>query len=256
MNDAVKSSTDSESTSPQLLSEARAWNDDAWRQIVYRYGPNRRGRRPKWITPGAIVATLLWMVVSVAFGACLPSLWPYLCRWAQPKPARVQGARPWAKGISKRAPVKLSAHLKPPPTPQEQIKKLRWDIEYRDRKLRGFEEFLAMEEVRRESEHAGVLETMHDRIKQAKQAEEKSRKIEKAYGTMKCKYDTMGYELHTVQCREQRCQKKNVRLEKEVNDLKIIKWTLQKEARSLQREKSNLEAENEGLKAGKTTKEN
>jgi membrane protein len=35
--------------------------------IVYRYGPNRRGRRPKWITPGAIVATVLWMAVSIAF---------------------------------------------------------------------------------------------------------------------------------------------------------------------------------------------
>ncbi|WP_210528385.1 YihY/virulence factor BrkB family protein [Rubellimicrobium arenae] len=35
--------------------------------IVYRYGPNRRGHRPKWITPGAIAATLLWLVVSIAF---------------------------------------------------------------------------------------------------------------------------------------------------------------------------------------------
>jgi membrane protein len=35
--------------------------------IVYRFGPNRRGRRPKWITPGAVVATVLWMVVSVGF---------------------------------------------------------------------------------------------------------------------------------------------------------------------------------------------
>ncbi|WP_246082591.1 YihY/virulence factor BrkB family protein [Rubellimicrobium rubrum] len=39
--------------------------------IVYRFGPNRRGHRPKWITPGAIVATILWMVVSVAFGVYL-----------------------------------------------------------------------------------------------------------------------------------------------------------------------------------------
>ncbi|MBP1806414.1 YihY/virulence factor BrkB family protein [Rubellimicrobium aerolatum] len=39
--------------------------------IVYRYGPNRRGHRPKWITPGAIVATVLWMLVSVAFGVYL-----------------------------------------------------------------------------------------------------------------------------------------------------------------------------------------
>lgn len=35
--------------------------------IVYRFGPNRRGRRPKWITPGAIVATVLWIAVSIAF---------------------------------------------------------------------------------------------------------------------------------------------------------------------------------------------
>ena len=39
--------------------------------IVYRFGPNRRGRRPKWITAGAVVATLLWMVVSIAFGIYL-----------------------------------------------------------------------------------------------------------------------------------------------------------------------------------------
>ena len=39
--------------------------------IVYRFGPNRRGRRPQWITPGAIVATILWMLVSVAFGVYL-----------------------------------------------------------------------------------------------------------------------------------------------------------------------------------------
>lgn len=39
--------------------------------IVYRFGPNRRGRRPRWITPGAIVATVLWMGVSMGFGVYL-----------------------------------------------------------------------------------------------------------------------------------------------------------------------------------------
>ncbi|HVG49139.1 MAG TPA: YihY/virulence factor BrkB family protein [Rubellimicrobium sp.] len=39
--------------------------------IVYRFGPNRRGRRPKWITWGAIVATVLWMIMSVGFGIYL-----------------------------------------------------------------------------------------------------------------------------------------------------------------------------------------
>ncbi len=45
--------------------------------IVYRFGPNRRGRRPKWITPGAVVATLLWMIVSIAFGIYLRSFAHY-----------------------------------------------------------------------------------------------------------------------------------------------------------------------------------
>lgn len=35
--------------------------------VVYRYGPNRRGNRPGWITPGSIMATVLWMLVSIAF---------------------------------------------------------------------------------------------------------------------------------------------------------------------------------------------
>ncbi len=44
---------------------------------VYRYGPNRRGRRPKWITPGAIVATVLWLIVSVGFSAYLANFAHY-----------------------------------------------------------------------------------------------------------------------------------------------------------------------------------
>jgi membrane protein len=45
--------------------------------IVYRFGPNRRGRRPKWITPGAIVATVLWLVVSVGFSVYLTNFAHY-----------------------------------------------------------------------------------------------------------------------------------------------------------------------------------
>jgi membrane protein len=45
--------------------------------IVYRFGPNRRGRRPKWITPGAIVATVLWLAVSVAFSVYLANFAHY-----------------------------------------------------------------------------------------------------------------------------------------------------------------------------------
>lgn len=45
--------------------------------IVYRFGPNRRGRRPKWITPGAIVATVLWLAVSVGFSIYLANFAHY-----------------------------------------------------------------------------------------------------------------------------------------------------------------------------------
>lgn len=45
--------------------------------IVYRFGPNRRGSRPQWITPGAIVATVLWMAVSVAFSIYLANFAHY-----------------------------------------------------------------------------------------------------------------------------------------------------------------------------------
>lgn len=35
--------------------------------IVYRYGPNRSSARVAWVTWGAVVATVLWLVASVAF---------------------------------------------------------------------------------------------------------------------------------------------------------------------------------------------
>ena len=45
--------------------------------IIYRFGPNRRGDRPKWITPGAIVATALWLGVSIAFSIYLANFAHY-----------------------------------------------------------------------------------------------------------------------------------------------------------------------------------
>lgn len=45
--------------------------------IVYRFGPNRRGSRPKWITPGAVVATVLWLAVSVGFSVYLANFASY-----------------------------------------------------------------------------------------------------------------------------------------------------------------------------------
>ena len=39
--------------------------------LIYRYAPNRRGNRPPWLTPGALLAALLWLVASSAFSAYL-----------------------------------------------------------------------------------------------------------------------------------------------------------------------------------------
>jgi len=33
---------------------------------IYRYGPNRRGDRVRWLTPGAMAATVLWALGSLA----------------------------------------------------------------------------------------------------------------------------------------------------------------------------------------------
>ena len=35
--------------------------------LVYRYGPSRATARIRWVSPGAIAATVLWIVASVAF---------------------------------------------------------------------------------------------------------------------------------------------------------------------------------------------
>ncbi|HRK96587.1 MAG TPA: YihY/virulence factor BrkB family protein [Rhodospirillales bacterium] len=35
--------------------------------LLFRYGPSRAAARFRWITPGAVVATILWVVGSVAF---------------------------------------------------------------------------------------------------------------------------------------------------------------------------------------------
>ena len=35
--------------------------------IIYRYGPSRESARWRWITPGSVVATVLWLIASIAF---------------------------------------------------------------------------------------------------------------------------------------------------------------------------------------------
>jgi membrane protein len=39
--------------------------------LLYRYGPNRRGARTSWLTPGAVFALITWAVGSVAFSVYL-----------------------------------------------------------------------------------------------------------------------------------------------------------------------------------------
>lgn len=45
--------------------------------IVYRYGPNRRGARVPWITPGAVLAVVLWAAASAAFSVYLSNFGNY-----------------------------------------------------------------------------------------------------------------------------------------------------------------------------------
>ena len=35
--------------------------------LLYRFGPSRNAPRWQWVAPGAVLATLLWLVTSVAF---------------------------------------------------------------------------------------------------------------------------------------------------------------------------------------------
>ena len=35
--------------------------------VIYRYGPSRENARWRWITPGAVVATVLWLIASILF---------------------------------------------------------------------------------------------------------------------------------------------------------------------------------------------
>lgn len=41
--------------------------------LLYRYAPNCRGNRPAWLTPGAIIAGVVWLVMSVGFSVYLGS---------------------------------------------------------------------------------------------------------------------------------------------------------------------------------------
>jgi membrane protein len=36
--------------------------------VLYRYGPNRANAKWRWITPGAVLATAIWLAASIGFG--------------------------------------------------------------------------------------------------------------------------------------------------------------------------------------------
>ncbi len=45
--------------------------------VLYRYGPNRRGFRMRWITPGAFLVVILWVAASVGFSYYLTNFGSY-----------------------------------------------------------------------------------------------------------------------------------------------------------------------------------
>ncbi|WP_370274236.1 YihY/virulence factor BrkB family protein [Pseudooceanicola nitratireducens] len=45
--------------------------------VIYRYGPNNRGERLRWITPGAVLAVALWAVASYGFSLYLTNFGNY-----------------------------------------------------------------------------------------------------------------------------------------------------------------------------------
>ncbi|MDJ0629806.1 MAG: YihY/virulence factor BrkB family protein [Rhodobacter sp.] len=45
--------------------------------VIYRYGPNHRGPRPDWISPGAVIAILLWAAASTGLSTYLANFANY-----------------------------------------------------------------------------------------------------------------------------------------------------------------------------------
>lgn len=45
--------------------------------LLYRFGPNNRGARPGWITPGAFVVLVVWIAASMGFSAYLTNFDSY-----------------------------------------------------------------------------------------------------------------------------------------------------------------------------------
>ena len=45
--------------------------------LIYRYGPNNRGERLRWVTPGAALAVLVWAVASYGFSLYISNFGRY-----------------------------------------------------------------------------------------------------------------------------------------------------------------------------------
>ena len=45
--------------------------------ILYRYGPARRPAKWRWVMPGAVLATVLWMVISLGFSVYVTNFGSY-----------------------------------------------------------------------------------------------------------------------------------------------------------------------------------
>jgi membrane protein len=45
--------------------------------LLYRFGPSRKGARWHWVTPGSLLATLLWLAASVLFSYYVAHLASY-----------------------------------------------------------------------------------------------------------------------------------------------------------------------------------
>lgn len=45
--------------------------------LLYRYGPNRRGARPSWLTPGALLVVVAWLAASAGFSLYVANFGSY-----------------------------------------------------------------------------------------------------------------------------------------------------------------------------------
>ncbi|MGR3484580.1 MAG: YihY/virulence factor BrkB family protein [Paracoccaceae bacterium] len=103
--------------------------------LLYRYGPNRRGDRLRWWTPGALMTVALWLLASIGFSTYLSNfnrynevygsigaviallMWFYITAYLVLLGAllnRTLETRPWAREV---LPKALAEEVPPRPAP-------------------------------------------------------------------------------------------------------------------------------------------